>query len=141
MGSNPTESSCWALMPQVCSDLPRNREQPGAAYGSLALKACYFLVRKHGDRLPILILIQPKDSWSTARFYFVIIIISFLMVFMLLTVSVCCYHCYYCYYYEFIAEFIFTSRHFEMKFWGFYSVTLLRNHSAIIIHTCPIFLC
>ena len=50
----PTESSCWALMPQVCSDLPRNQKQPGAVYGSLALKALYFLVRKHGDRLAIL---------------------------------------------------------------------------------------
>ena len=38
MGSNPTESSCWALVPQVCSNLPRNREQPGAVYDSLALK-------------------------------------------------------------------------------------------------------
>ena len=37
VGPNPTESFCWALVPQVCSDLPRNREQPGAAYGSLAL--------------------------------------------------------------------------------------------------------
>ena len=42
-GFNPTESSCWALVPQVCSDLPRNQEQPGAAYGSLALKALLFL--------------------------------------------------------------------------------------------------
>ena len=24
------ESSCWALIPQVCPDLPRNREKPGA---------------------------------------------------------------------------------------------------------------
>ena len=35
--------SCWALVPQVCSDLPKNREQPGTAYGSLALKARLFL--------------------------------------------------------------------------------------------------
>ena len=40
-------------MPQVCSDLPINREQPGAAYGSLALRVLYFLVRKHRDRLAI----------------------------------------------------------------------------------------
>ena len=43
MGSNPIESSCWALVPQVCSDLPKNREQPGTAYGSLAPKASLFL--------------------------------------------------------------------------------------------------
>ena len=30
------------LVPQVWSDLPRNREQPGAAYGSFALKALQF---------------------------------------------------------------------------------------------------
>ena len=43
MGLNPTESSCWALASQVCSELPRNQDQPGAAYGSLALKARLFL--------------------------------------------------------------------------------------------------
>ena len=31
------QSSCWALMPQVCSNLPRSREQPGTAYGSLTV--------------------------------------------------------------------------------------------------------
>ena len=58
--SNPTESSCWALMPQVCSNLPGNREQPGIAYRSLTPhmaawhciwqpcpKLRYFLVHKH----------------------------------------------------------------------------------------------
>ena len=30
----------------MCSDPPRNREQPGTAYGSLALKARYFSVRE-----------------------------------------------------------------------------------------------
>ena len=30
-------------MSQVCSDLPRNREQPGTTYGSLALKVLQFL--------------------------------------------------------------------------------------------------
>ena len=35
------------LVPQVCSKLPRNREQAGIACGSLALKACYLSVRKH----------------------------------------------------------------------------------------------
>ena len=54
MGSNPTESFGWAVVPQVCSDLPRNREQPGVAYGSLALKVLYFLVCKHRDRIAIL---------------------------------------------------------------------------------------
>ena len=51
---NPTESSCWALVPQVCSDLPRNREQPGAAYDNLAVKAHYFSVHKHGESLTTL---------------------------------------------------------------------------------------
>ena len=49
VGSNPTEPSCWARVPQVCSDLPRNREQPDAAYGSLALKARYLSVRQLHD--------------------------------------------------------------------------------------------
>ena len=40
---NPTESSCWAILPEVCSDLSRNQEQSGAAYDSLALKARLFL--------------------------------------------------------------------------------------------------
>ena len=31
------------IVPQVCSDLPKNREQPGAVYGSLVLKARLFL--------------------------------------------------------------------------------------------------
>ena len=47
VGSSPTESSCWALVPQVRSDLPRNREQPGAVFGSLAHEACYFSVHKN----------------------------------------------------------------------------------------------
>ena len=54
VGSNPTKSSCRALVPRVYSGLPRNREQPGATYGSLALKVLCFVVGKHGDRLAIL---------------------------------------------------------------------------------------
>ena len=41
-GFNLTECSCWALVPQVCSDLPRNRAT-WHVYGSLALKALQFL--------------------------------------------------------------------------------------------------
>ena len=50
----PLQSSCWALVPQVCSDLPKNWEQPDSVYGSLALKARYFSVHKHRDSLMIL---------------------------------------------------------------------------------------
>ena len=36
-------TDCWALWPRVCYNLPTNWEQPGAVYGSLALKAPIFL--------------------------------------------------------------------------------------------------
>ena len=68
VGLNPTESSCWALVPQVCSYLPGN---PGAVYGSLAPKARYFLVHKHGYRLMILTSIfnipPGTIAWITHR--------------------------------------------------------------------------
>ena len=35
---NATETLLLALVPHVCSELPRNKEQPGAAYSSLALQ-------------------------------------------------------------------------------------------------------
>ena len=63
---NPTESSHWALAPHVCSNPPRNREQPVALYGSLALKACYFSALKHvrqpRDFNYKHILVAPSDS-------------------------------------------------------------------------------
>ena len=45
----PTDC-CWAFWPQVCSKLPANWEQPGAVYGSLALKALTGYIYQSTDR-------------------------------------------------------------------------------------------
>mgnify|MGYP001791458436 CR=1 FL=1 len=57
------------LHSQVCANLPRNREQPGGVYGTLALKARYHSVCKHLRLLRyFLTLTHPNQNGEVATF-------------------------------------------------------------------------